>query len=271
MGPGVEGHRDWLGVESSADDAARLAAYYDLVHDQRRDDVEWCRALAQRTGGPILELGCGTGRVAVPLALDGHRVVGVDRSAAALARADRRARGAGAALRLIEADMCDAPVRETFPLVLMLLNTFLTVAPSDRVACLARARDLLAPAGRLAVHVFQPDPARISGQDGAVVDEGTYMDEEGRTVTILSSSRATVDGLAFTWLCDEYGADHVVRRYTRSGAIHFLYRREAELLFSAAGLEIETLHGDFEGTPVDDRSPHLVIVARRADAGGGGR
>ena len=266
---GDVGERDWLGHETGAAEAAKLAEFYDLVYDQLSTDADWCRTLAARTSGPILELGCGSGRVAVPLATDGHRVVGLDRSPAMLERARRRAARAGVELELHEGDVRDFSLDETFPLVLMVLNTFLMLEPGDRLACLARAREHLAEGGRFALHVFQPDPAKVAGYEGALVEEGSFETEVGSRVTVFTSTRATVDRSTSIWTCDEVGADHVLRRYSRATTLHYLYRREAELLFAAAGFAIESLEGDYDGSPADEHSPRLLIVARRRERGEG--
>ncbi len=90
--------------------ADAIARLYDLDLSEAPGDVELYIALAQRTGGPIVELAVGTGRIAVPLALEGHRVVGVDLDAAMLARARTRIAAADVdeRLELIEGEMTDA-------------------------------------------------------------------------------------------------------------------------------------------------------------------
>lgn len=267
---GAERASDWLGDTAHPGEAARLAALYDLTYDDRTEDVEWVRALASGRGGPILELGCGTGRIAVPLAQDGHRVTGLDRSEAMLERARARAAAAGTDVRFVAGDMRDFSFDEPFALVLLLFNTFLLLEPGDRFACLARVREHLAPDGRFALHVFQPDPAKIAGQDGALVEEGSFDDPTtGSRVTLFSSGHATVDRTTFTFRYDELAADGVLRRWERTATLHYLYRRELELLFAAAGLALESLHGDFDGAPADERSPHLLAVARRRERGEG--
>src|SRR5438552_1246453 len=142
---------DWYGQGSTPADDERLAALYDL--DARFDDpgIDWFRGLARMTGGPVLELGVGSGRVAVPLAKDGHEVVGIDRSPAMLARAARHAKAAKTKLTLVEADMRSFALERAFPLVAIPFNTFLMLSPDERWACLARCREHLAPAGRLAI------------------------------------------------------------------------------------------------------------------------
>jgi SAM-dependent methyltransferase len=218
----------------------------------------------------VLELGCGTGRVAIPLAEDGIDVVGLDRSAAMLARAERHARRAGVSLRLVEGDMRSFSFGEAFALIAIPFNTFLMLTPDERWACLARSREHLGPTGLLAVDVFQPDPERIAGVDGGVREEWTRRDgETGRDVTKFSSSRANVDQVDFRWWYEEQGEDGHVRRWSRHATLHYLYRREAELLFPAAGLEIEALHGDYDGSAAVPTSPKLLIVARRRERGAG--
>src|SRR5436190_5129234 len=190
--------RDWQGAERDPAEAARLAALYDLdtAPLEGGPDVEWFSGLARRTGGPILELGCGTGRITVPIAQDGHHVVGLDRSAAMLERAERRARRANVEIRWVEGDMRAFSFNEAFALVFVAANSFLMLDPNDRWSCLARVREHLAPRGRVAIDVFQPDPEVVVGLDGGVVDEWERVDpESARTVRKFSSSRANVDGL----------------------------------------------------------------------------
>ncbi|MEK7861823.1 MAG: class I SAM-dependent methyltransferase, partial [Chloroflexota bacterium] len=210
----------------------------------------------------------GTGRVAIPIAKDGYEVVGVDRSKAMLARAARHAKTARAKLTLVEADMRSFSLERTFPLVTIPFNTFLLLTPEERWACLARCREHLTPNGRLAIDVFQPDPNRVAGVDGAVREEWRRGDPAtGHTVTKFSSTRADVDASTFRWWYDEELEGGAIRRVSREATLHFLYRREAELLFPAAGLEIDTLHGDHEGGAVTGTSPKLLLVLRRKERG----
>ncbi len=212
----------------------------------------------------MLELGCGTGRIAVPIAADGHRVVGLDRSAAMLDRGRRRAAGANAQVDYREADMRQFELEETFRLVLIPFNSFLLLEPEQRSSCLSCIRRHLAAGGRLAVDVFQPDPHTIAGAEGVVVEEWTRDDPAiGGRVTKFVSSRATVERTTFSFRYDEVGADRTVRRHGQSATLHHLYRREAELLFAAAGLGVESIHGDYDGSPADEHGSRLLIVARR--------
>lgn len=222
------------------------------------------------TGGPVLELGVGSGRVAIPIAKDGHEVVGIDRSKAMLARAAKKAKEQRTKLTLVEADMRSFSLERTFPLVTIPFNTFLMLEPDDRWACLARCREHLSEHGRLAIDVFQPDPNVIAGLDGAVREDWRRPDPEtGRLITKFSSTRGNVDGVRFHWWFDEDLPDGTVRRIGREVSLHYLYRREAELLFPAAGFEIDTLHGSYDGEAPTSTSPKLLFVLRRKERGAG--
>src|SRR2546427_137083 len=204
------------------------------------------------------------------LDVDGPAVVGLDRSSAMLARAERRARALGADVRWVEGDMRNFSFDGTFALITVPANTFLMLAPDERWQCLARSREHLAPDGRLAIDVFQPDPARIAGLDGGVVRDWTREDpESGREVAKFSSVQANVDGTTFRWWYEEVDPGGAVRRWEREATLHYLYRREAELLFPEAGFEIESMHGDYDGSSTGPRSPKLLIVAKRRERGAG--
>jgi hypothetical protein len=206
--------------------------------------------------------------VAIPLAKDGHELVGIDRSAAMLKRAEQQARRARVSVRLVEADMRTFSLDRAFALIVIPANTFLMLKPDDRWACLARCREHLAATGRVAIDVFQPDPDVIASLDGSVREQWRRIDPDTkRTVTKFSSERADVDGVTLHWWFDEELEDGGVRRIARETHMYYLYRREAELLFSAAGFEIDSLHGDYAGSPATSASPTLLFVLRRRERG----
>src|SRR5207245_8761830 len=150
------------------------------------------------------------------------------------------------------------------------LSSFVMLKPADRWACFARMGEPLAPRGGVAVDVFQPDPQLIGGMEGGVVDEWERLDPEtGRNVRAFSSTGANVDGVTQRIWYDEIAEDGTVRRTTGTTTLHYLYRREAQLLFSEAGFQVETLHGDYEGNPADAGSPTLLIVGTRRERGTG--
>src|SRR5438094_2085987 len=258
---------DWMGVESDPAVAARLAELYELDYRDLSHDLDFYRAMAKRTGGPILELASGTGRVAIPLAQDGHRVIGLDASAAQLDLARRKAKDAKVEVDLVLGDMREFALAEPFRLIIVPFNSFLLLSYDDRFAALARAREHLTSDGVFVLDVFQPDPERIAAQQGAVVQEWSRVDASGKTVVKSSSSIADVDGMTFTNIYDELDGAGRLRRYVRTGRLHYLYRRELELLLAATGFTVDAVYGSYCLEPVDARSPRLIAVAKRRERG----
>ncbi len=125
------------------------------------DDVGFLRGLAEEVGGPVLELGCGTGRVAIPLAEAGLRVVGLDRSPHMLATAEAKRRALPPAVRrrieFIEGDMTDFSLGRRFGLAFAAFRVFMSLPdPDAQRACLAAVRRHLRPGGLVVLDLFDP-------------------------------------------------------------------------------------------------------------------
>ncbi len=142
---------------------------YDWEYRRRRADVTFYRMLASERTGAVLDLGCGTGRLAVPLARDGHRVVGIDLSAAMLARASSRlariARPVANRCLLLRADLRALPLghKGRFTFAVAAFHTIQhLVDDQDLLALFRRVRRLLTPDGWFAFDIFFPDPAWLS-------------------------------------------------------------------------------------------------------------
>src|SRR5262249_29712293 len=137
------------------------AALYDYEYRRRRADVTFYRELAKRRGGPVLELGAGSGRLTIPLARDGHEVVALDRAPAMLdrlrARVDALPAAARARVTVLEGDLCtfDVPrAHARFPLVVAAFNVLEHLYTRGEVAaCLAAVERHLAPDGAFAFDV----------------------------------------------------------------------------------------------------------------------
>ena len=140
--------------------------HYDACHAHRLDDVPfWTQAASScRT---VLELGCGTGRIATPIAASGRRVVGVDSNQSMLDQAQRKARAAGVDIQYVLGDMRSFDLgRDDLDLAILAFNTVnLLLTLDDALACLRCARRHLSPTGRLIIDTFLPTPARLVGEE----------------------------------------------------------------------------------------------------------
>ena len=137
------------------------ADIYDSVYSYLKEDIAFYVEEALAAGGPVLELGCGTGRVAVPMAQAGAEVVGLDSSRAMLSKASAKIRGAGGvrgSLSLVQGDMRALPFDRRFSLVAVPFRGFLSLlSAEDQVRTLREIRSRLGPTGRLVFNVFVPD------------------------------------------------------------------------------------------------------------------
>ncbi len=241
-----------------------LARYYDLEHGDISVDVPLYLDFARRSGGPILELGCGTGRLLVPLAQAGYEVVGVDRSAAMLARAEARLAAAGLSNRvtLIQADVTDFHLDQRFGLALFALNTFMHLTDqADQIAALTCVRRHLRPGGLLILDLPGPsEPFLI--QPGLILSS-QFQTAEGSTVLKLTDSHydRAQQMEEITTIYDETGADGVTRRIIVPLRLRYVFRYELELLLHLAGLRLEAVYGDYDLRPFDEEAPRLIAVS----------
>jgi SAM-dependent methyltransferase len=254
--------------------AAALARLYDLDLAEDPGDIELYRALARRTGGPIVELAVGSGRIALPLVADGHHVVGVDDDPAMLDRARARtAEASSERLDLVETDLVAAPGNTTvvaagpFRLAILGLNSILLLAAGDRQrAALVAMASLLAPGGVAVVDAWQPSPADLVAFDGRLSLEWLRTDPEtGRDVTktVAAWFDPATRLVTLTTIFEEGSPGAAAARWTRIDALRLITVDELASFAEAAGLEVEQLAGDHELGPLEPGSDRVVLVARK--------
>lgn len=250
----------------TADPCRTLAMFYDLEYTFQ-DDIPLFLGLAERTGGPILELGAGTGRVAVPLARAGFSVVGLERSPAMLEVARRKLRGrAGRRVTLTQGDMRSFDLPSRFPLAVIPDNTFAwLLAKGDQRSALECIHAHLQPGGLLAIVLQNPYHLVLEPPAGEVLLVWAGRPEDGQTVKKFWSARA---GLAEQLLdihiwYDVAGRDGSVIRHPVDMTLRWFYRPELELLLESCGFVLENLYGSYDLDPYDADSPLLIAIATR--------
>ncbi len=253
--------------------AAALARLYDLDLSEDPGDLDLYRALAARTGGPILELAVGSGRLAVPLAAGGKNVTGVDTDPAMLARARAAADAAGRAtarrLRLVEGDARTIRLDDagTFNLAFIPLNSiFLVGSRVDQAAAVATLAAHLAPGGLAVVDAWLPDAEDLARYDGRLVLEWVREDPgTGRTVTKTGSAvfDPTAGVVRLTTIFEEGLEGEAPSRWVRADRLRLVNPDELASFAEAAGLEVETLAGDYDLGRLAPGAERVVLIARR--------
>jgi SAM-dependent methyltransferase len=258
---------DSLNVES-------YDAQTEAVQPALGGDIDFYRVLAQRTGGPILDLGGGTGRVAWPLAEAGFDVTSLDSSAPMLARSEAKRAVASPAARprvtLVEADARSFHLPATFGLAITPGRVFqLILTPEGQRESLAAIHRHLRPDGVLVLQLFDPLLSACEAFDGVPdkADRGTVVLASGHRVTRTVVHRTT-DPLqqlmteVWDWV-ERDDAGTVVRTDRETLQMRWTYRYELRYLLEISGFEVTDEYSDFAGSPPRYASEQVVVARPR--------
>lgn len=228
------------------------------------DDLPFWISLAERFGSPVLELGCGPGRVFSALAVRGFDVTGLDNDPAMLARARRRTpTSLELEGRLVEGDLRDFTLPQTFRLVLIPCNTFSGLTESDAAACLACVRRHLHMGGGLAIELPNPHDSFDEALDGSEPLAEFFEPEAGRPVQVYA--RQTFDRgsrrLDVDWLYDELQPDGRVLRTLVPAVYHLRTEQVLVTLLRRAEFARVSLYGDYASGPLLVTSERMLLVA----------
>ena len=224
-----------------------FAPDYDIWAAEMTEDVAWYVSLAQEAAEPIVELGIGTGRIAIPIAREtGKRVVGFDRSLEMLAVGRERAEDLPIEFR--EGDMRELELDEPVDLVICPFRAFLHLPTwADRRRTFERVAAALRPGGRFAFNVFA-----FSGEVAARLDGVRRELGDSWEIPRYAWADSRID------ITRGRGEDEV-----GTLRLWWIGRTEFEGLIDVAGLEVEALYGWFDRRPYDDAALEMVWVARK--------
>jgi SAM-dependent methyltransferase len=254
---------------SDDDEARRFAA----EHAHYDEDVAFWRRHAARLGGPVLDLGCATGRVAIPLARDGHDVWALDRSPAMLAELGRRLAdedpAVAARVHPVEGDLARFDLGPRFRLVIVAMNTLQVLTdPGDRRAAFRSVAAHLAPGGELIFDVALPDAHEIEASMGEERPGGRFRDPLTGEVLTHSAWYDSWDRdthtLAFTLRIRAGDGAGPEREALRRHRVHLFTPAELSGLLEEAGLRHIEASGGFDGRPLrpgDERQVHRAGAA----------
>lgn len=249
--------------------------FYDYIEPYRqRSDVAFFVEMARASQGPVLELGCGTGRVLIPTARAGIEIVGLDFSPNMLAICRRKlaeeAADVQARTQLVHGDMRHFDLDREFRLVTIPFRPFQhLITVEDQLSCLASIHRHLVRGGRLILDLFNPSMPRLVDErylaESGVETEFTMPD--GRKV---ARHYRTVARDWFNQILDTeliYYVTHPDGRQER--LVHrfpfrYLFRFEAEHLLARSGFQVEQVYADYDKSPYGSKYPgELIFVAQR--------
>ena len=258
------------------DEYGFIADLYDFVRPYRdRQDVAFFVDAAKECGGPVLEIGCGTGRVLIPTALADVDIVGLDLSSHMLGVCRQRlAQESGTVqsrVQLVQADMRNFNLERTFHLITVPFRPFQhLITVDEQRSCLESIRRHLADGARLILDLFNPNlDALASRQHGEEVgEEPEFVTPDGRRV--IRRHRIVAHGRFNQFMHVEliyYVAhpDGREERLVHAFSMRYLFRFEVEHLLARCGFEIEHIYAGFDKSPYGSQYPgELIVVALKA-------
>ena len=227
------------------------ARYYDAAYaaaSQVGPDADFYLALARESGGPVLELGCGTGRVLGPIAAEGIACTGLDASRQMLARLAERFGG----ITTVHGDMRDFDLGDArFPLIFSAFRAFQHLETvDDQLRCLAAVRAHLAPGGCLAFDVFQPRLERMAGDEEPEAPDLRFEQGGQQVVRYARVERDRVSQtMRVSFRYERHEGGEVVGNDHAAFTMRWFFRYELEHLLARAGFADVRIHGDFDGSP----------------------
>ena len=242
------------------------AKLYDLMFPGGGPAVDFYRAEAGRTGGQILELGCGTGHKLIPIASEGYSCVGLDLSSDMLAEARRKADECGVVVEWLQGDMTAFDLGRTFDLVFITANSLLHLHEiDDLVSCFRSVRRHLAPGARFIFDVFNPSVRVLAEADGLrrTRESLSFTDpDRGRVrVDVAETYDALAQVTRGTWHLSTDSEEDVV---VAPLEIRSIFPQELPLLISLGGLRLVRRFGDWSGGSFSGEAPLQLCVCESA-------
>jgi len=251
-----------------------VAELYDLIPGYTgRGDVDFYLHFCREAGGPVLELGCGTGRVLIPIAREGHQITGLDLSEFMLdicrAKMQKEPEEVRQKIELVQGNMTEFDLNKSYSLAIIPFRPFQhLIKASDHLACLKAIFRHLKPGGRFILDIFNPGLEILSRhpQREAHEDIPEFELPDGRKlrrttqVTAIDRAEQYMD-IEFTYYLTM--ADGTGKLIIQTFPFRYLFRYEVEHLLARCGFKIIDLFGDYDFRPYTGASPEMLFLAEK--------
>ena len=247
-----------------------IAHLYDAEYSEVTEDVEFYLQVIEEHGDPVLELGCGTGRVLIPIAKAGYEVWGLDASEKMLEVARRNVEKLEESVRkrikLVRGDMRSFGLAKKFRTILVPFSTFLHLfSREEQESCLRCVREHLAEGGVFVVDVFAPRHDYLA--KGEIFSlKKRFFDESGNEYFVYERSRYdnAKQIVEVTRFYDRVLEDGTVKRIVVDFKLRYVFRYELEYLLELNGFEVAAVYGWYDKRPYDYKSGKMIFLARKA-------
>ena len=247
-------------------DYDEIAPFYDVEHAHFSEDLDMYQSYAELSGGSILELACGSGRVLLPLARAGYSVTGVDTSAKMLDLARQYAQEEGVASRctFVQQDMCALNLGRKFRLAFVALGSFAhLVTRTAQQQALASIRAQLGTGATFILDISNADARYMEDLGGHVLHQGSWRQDDGTMLTHFVSPATATDRhlLELTHFYDQHHQGGSVQRTIITTSLYLFERSEMELLLEQAGFVVKEVFGDYDLSAYQLETPRMIFLA----------
>ncbi|MCY4018324.1 MAG: class I SAM-dependent methyltransferase [Chloroflexi bacterium] len=246
----------------------RVARFYDAENADKTDDLQLYSRLAEEYKGDILDVGCGTGRVLIHLARQGHRVHGIDNDGAMLERLAVKLEESALLdenISAINVDVLNHEYQTRFALILLTYNVLMHFHEQERqIALLGKLRRWLAADGLLVIDLPNAGPAFAAQDTEALTLERSFLDPEtGHMIMLHSVSiiERAEQLLHVDWIYDIVDGDGGVRRLLAPHKLRYFFLAELRLLLERCGLGLAAVYGDSDRGDYTSESDRMIVFA----------
>lgn len=239
-----------------------LAQIYDAHHQLHMEDLSFWLKLAQQAAGPILELGCGTGRILLPFLEAGLDATGLDRDGNMLAVL--KSKTIKQHPRIIQADMAAFHLQQRFALIILPCNTLSTLEDVTRLSMFDRVSEHLTPGGIFATSLPNPHLlASLPTHAELEYEESFPHPTDGSTVQVSNAWDHDTENFKLYWQYDIASPSGTPEQLTATSTHQLIPATQYISEIEHAGLVIVKTYGDFNHRPFTRRSRNLIIVAQK--------
>ena len=247
------------------------ADVYDDLYAYLTEDKDFYLEWARNSVGPVLELGCGTGRITIPIAQNGIDILGIDISPKMIeiAKAKLKETNVTSKIDLLIGDMRNFQLEQKFSLIIIPFRGFLSLlSVTDQINALNSIKEHMDKDTKLVFDIFVPKEDIISKSDNLLYyfkDVGHYSRIGYSEIWHKTDYDLYNQRISSKIIVDEIGnKGKVVNRYYKDFEIRYVHRWEMFHLLSSCGYEIEALYGTFMYDSFDENSNEMVWVAKLA-------
>jgi len=243
-----------------------LPIYFDGEHydawTDREIDISFYKDQVEKFGDPVLELGCGTGRITIPIAKEGYEIIGLDLSDRLLKRAYEKTTKENLDIEWVKGDMRDFSLDKRFNLIFIPFNSIhhiLTLKDMEKV--LDNVRKHLKPDGRFIVEFFNPDLEilnRDPAEEHEVTEYESPMTNDKVKITEITDYERAKQLMHLSWFYDSES-----NKRERDWTIRVWFPKEVDAVLKYNGFEIEKKFGDFDGSPMTNNSAQQIVVCKK--------